>query len=103
MIIKPKTQSRMRNREITLAFQKYSKVIENLFDGGENGLDKIKDSESLEEMLYDGQFLYWDLKLDEFDSIIAVKPYPVSKVIQNLYSMRVKELKDTFADFESRL
>lgn len=103
MVIRPKTQSRMRNREITLAFQKYARTIDNLFDGGFNGLEKIKSPEELAEILYAGQDIYWELKLDEFDDILSVKPYPISRVMRNLYSMRNRQLTDTFADFASRL
>ena len=111
MKVSGRMSHKLRNRELTLAFAKHSKKLDNLFANvdkkmglnGEHGLDKIRDEEHLLELLYEGQFLYWDLVLNEFDEIKAIKPYSVHQVIKNLHATRIRELKDVFADFESRL
>lgn len=111
MKVSGRMSHKLRNREVTLAFAKHSKKLDNLFAkvdkrmglNGEHGLDQIRDEEHLLELLYDGQFLYWDLVTNEFDEILAIKPYSVHQVMKNLYAIRLKEIKDVFADFESRL
>ena len=57
--------------------------------------------EELEELLYNGEGIYWTLKRDKHVNIIGVKPYEKDTVLRNLRNLHKRAEARQFQDIFS--